>query len=115
MQLGELLRSSVVDRDGEDLGRVEDVRLVQDGPNVEGFGNALRLDGLIVGGGGLAARLGYHRRGVRGPAPLRWIFGALERRARYVPWSDVDRCEDRTLVLKVAASEVPGIVDAGLD
>jgi len=115
MRLGELLRSSVVDRDGEALGGVEDVRLVQDGPYVEGFGNALRLDGLIVGGGGLAARLGYHRHGVRGPALLRWVFSALERRARYVRWSDVERCEDDTIVLKVSVAQVARLAEAGLD
>lgn len=115
MRIGELLASTVVDRDGARLGGVKDVRLVQDGPYIEGFGNALRLDGLVVGGGGLAARLGYHRHGVRGPALLRWAFGAIERRAFYVPWRDVDRCEGDRITLRVPVAEVVRLADAGLD
>ena len=70
MRIGELLHSTVVDADGKRLGSIDDVRLVQDGPYLEGFGAALRVDGLVVGRGGLAVRLGYHRHGVRGPALL---------------------------------------------
>jgi len=111
MRIGELLASTVLDRDGTPVGAVEDVRLVQDGPYIEGFGAALRLDGLVVGGGGLAARLGYHRHGVRGPVLLRWFFSAIEQRARYVPWGDVDRCDDRIITLKVLVEDVARLGD----
>ena len=111
MRLGELLESRVVDVEGRDVGAVLDVRLVQDGPVLEGFGAGLRLDGLVVGAGSLAVRLGYHRHGVRGPFVLRALFTALERRARYVPWSDVVTCEGETVTLRRTADELRSIAE----
>ena len=61
MRLTDLLGAEVVARCGQPAGRVHDVRLVQDGPVVDGFGAALRLDGLLVGGRAVGARLGYER------------------------------------------------------
>jgi hypothetical protein len=111
MRLGELLDSTVIDAAGRDLGAVLDVRLVQDGPLLEGFGAALRLDGLIVGTGSFAVRLGYHRHGVQGPALLKAVFGALERRARYVPWAEVVSCEGGEVVLRCEAGHLRPITD----
>ena len=83
MRLGELLDREVVDRDGRTIGRVHDVRIVQDGPLL-GFDAAFRVHGLVAGPGSLATRQGYGRAGVRGPWLVRVI---LERRkAWYVPW-----------------------------
>jgi hypothetical protein len=99
VRVGELLRSRVVDAEGRDLGRVHDVRLVQDGP-VRGASAALRLDALVVGGPATAVRLGVVRKGLRGPwllvAPLR----RLERRSRVIAWSDVASIRDGTVVLR---------------
>ncbi len=89
MHLSDLLHSKVLDADGAPLGSVDDVRLVQDGPLLLPFGAAFRVEGLMVGHRSVGTRLGYMRRGVRGPWLLRVIFAALERRARYVPWEDV--------------------------
>jgi sporulation protein YlmC with PRC-barrel domain len=107
MRASEVIRARVIDADGADLGKVEDVRVVQDGPYIEGFGAALRIDGLIVGKATLAARLGYDRSQVRGPALLKALFGALERRAHYVRWEDVEAIEDRRVRLRVVASDLP--------
>ena len=83
MRLGELLDRVVVDRDDRPLGRVHDVRLVQDGP-VVGYEAQFRVHGLIAGPGSIAVRQGYGHAGVRGPWLLRVL---LERRtAWYVPW-----------------------------
>jgi hypothetical protein len=71
------------------VSRVDDVRLVQDGPLLLPFGAAFRVEGLMVGHRSVGTRLGYVRRGVRGPWLLRIIFAALERRARYVAWDDI--------------------------
>lgn len=111
MRLGELLESRVVDVEGRDVGAVLDVRLVQDGPVLEGFGAGLRLDGLVVGAGSIAVRLGYHRHGVQGPFVLRALFAALERRARYVPWSDVATCDGDIVTLHRTAGELRSIAD----
>jgi hypothetical protein len=90
MRLSELLRAKVVDTSGNDLGSVDDVLLVQDGPMLAPFGAALRVEGLVVGRGAVGARLGYHRGAVDGPWLLRVLFRALERRARYVRWEQVE-------------------------
>ena len=71
VRMSDVMGRPVVDAAGTGVGQVSDVRLVQDGPYIEGFGNALRLDAVVVGRGGVASRLGYVRGGVRGPWPLR--------------------------------------------
>ncbi len=89
MQMSDVMGRPVVDAAGTGVGQVSDVRLVQDGPYIEGFGNALRLDAVVVGRGGVASRLGYVRGGVRGPWPLRVLAAALERRAYLISWTDL--------------------------
>ena len=106
MRLSDLLRNDVMDADGHKIGHVNDVRLVQDGPYVEGFGAGLRVEGLVAGPGKLAERLGFHRGGTEGPWILSVIFRNLERRGRYIPWTDVDRIENDVVHLAVRASEL---------
>jgi len=109
VRISDLLGRRVVDVDGSDVGEVRDVRLVQDGP-LEGVQAALRLDGLVVGGhGALSVRLGYHRNHVRGPALLRSLFTALERRARYVPWLDVILDDDGPVRLRRRAADLASL------
>jgi hypothetical protein len=112
MRLGELLHSTVVDATGTAVGAVDDVRLVQDGPLVDGFGHALRVDGLVVGRGALAVRLGYHRHAVKGPVLLKALFRTLERRARYVPWDRVEHWDGTTVVLRCSADQLASAHDA---
>jgi hypothetical protein len=94
MRLSELLGRRVIDGSGRDLGRVHDVRLR--GPGVASVQTALgspafRIDGLIIGTGGLADRLGFDRAGVRAPALVRVVALALLRHPVYIPWSRVTR------------------------
>ncbi|MCU1601639.1 MAG: hypothetical protein JWO22_2348 [Frankiales bacterium] len=88
MRGADLLGLPVVGPGGEDLGRVLDVRLVQDGPILGAFA-ALRIEGLVVGRRALAARLGYDRYDAQGP----WLVAAgvarLTRGTRYLPWADL--------------------------
>jgi hypothetical protein len=93
MQMSEVMGVPVVDAGGTHLGKVTDIRLVQDGPYLEGFGNALRVDAVVVGRGGLASRLGYVRGGVRGPWLLRVLAAVLEGRAFLVPWTEIHRTD----------------------
>jgi sporulation protein YlmC with PRC-barrel domain len=106
MRLSDLLHSEVVDADGVALGSVDDVRLVQDGPVQGVFGAALRVEGLLVGRGGLGVRLGFTRVGVKGPKPLKALFGAMERRSRYVRWEQVASADDRVVRLLARAGDV---------
>ena len=112
MRISDLLDRSVVDAAGADVGRVHDVRLVQDGALLGGVMAAPRVDALVVGGGALSVRLGYHRHGVRGPAPLRALFTALERRAVVVPWGQVVSADDGPLRLRCTAAQLPGLEGA---
>ena len=89
MLMSEILGSRAIDAEGVCVGRVIDVRMVQDGPFIEGFGSALRLETLVLGRRGTPTRLGYVRGGVKGPAVLRWLSTRIEERCLVVPWSDV--------------------------
>jgi hypothetical protein len=83
------------------LGRVSDLRLIQDGPIVGGLQAAFRVDALVVGRGGLAERLGYVRSRVNGPWMLRVLFSRLERRALIVPADDVVLWDVTSGVLRI--------------
>lgn len=93
MRLTDLLGSHVVTEAGEDLGRIHDVRLVQDGPLLGDWGAAFRVHDLVVGRRSYATRLGYDHGRVRGPLLLRFLLG--RRRPRMVPWTAV-RAVDST-------------------
>lgn len=100
MRLSDLLGSEVFTSDGEKLGRVHDVHLVQDGPVLGEVGAAFRVHRLLVGRGSLGARLGYDRdRDVKGPLLLRVIFGS--RSAREIPWSAIREIEEERIVADV--------------
>ncbi len=111
MRLSEILDCTVFDTAGAKVGGVNDVRLVQDGPYIEGFGNGLRVEGIVAGPGKVAERLGFHRGGVEGPWMLRVIFRSLEKRGRYIPWQHVAKIEDRVIRLNVAARELGAFVE----
>lgn len=98
MRLSELLTKNVVDGTGERVGRVHDVRIVQDGPVTSGFEDAFRVHGLIVGQGALANRLGYGRTGMRGPWLVRVIFEARHK-PMFVPWQRVRTIEGNQVVI----------------
>lgn len=111
MRLSDLLHSTVVDADGNELGSIDDVRLVQDGPVLANFGAALRVDGLVVGRGAVGLRLGYHRAGVHGPWLLKRIFTAFERRARFVAWEQVREWDGGAVRLHVRSDDLPRLTD----
>ena len=96
MRLSELVGRNVVTTDGDDLGRVHDVLLVQDGPLGANGQAGLRLHALAVGKRSFGTRLGFTQGTVEGP----WLLGALFTRApRLVPWGAiVDRDEQRIVV-----------------
>ena len=102
-RMGELLGSEVLGADGTSLGRVKDVRVAQDGPYVEGFGAALRVEGILTGRGTAATLLGFDRAGVAGPWPLVSLFRRLERRAKYYSWEDIDTWDDGVVRLRAGA------------
>jgi hypothetical protein len=100
----ELLGLPVVDGQGRDLGRVVDARLVQDGPLLGAFA-ALRVEGLLVGRGRVANRLGYDRYDAQGPWLVRVLVRAVTHGTGYLPWSDL------TLADGVVTSALPELLD----
>jgi hypothetical protein len=96
MRLSELVGIAVVTTDGEQLGRVHDVLLVQDGPVGAQGTAALRLHALAVGKRSFGTQLGYAEGTVEGPWVLRKL---LARPPVLVPWDAiVDRDRDRIVV-----------------
>ncbi len=89
MRLSDLLDSEVVDRDGERIGHVHDVRLVQDGPPIGTWGAALRLENLVVGRGSIGTRLGITRPQMKGPWVLKLVFSRQRASRVLVPWGRV--------------------------
>jgi sporulation protein YlmC with PRC-barrel domain len=100
MRLSDLLTAEVVDEHGKRVGHVRDVAFVRDGPSIEGFGPAYRLESLIIGRGSLGARLGLDREDIRSPWLLRLIFG--RHRPRTIPWEDVAAVEDQRIRVRTS-------------
>jgi hypothetical protein len=96
MLLSELLGVQVLTTGGDDLGRVHDVVLVQDGPMGANGQAALRLHALAVGRRSLGSQLGYAQGTVQGPWLLRRL---LHRQPRLVPWLAIVQRDERRIVV----------------
>ncbi|MFN2543727.1 MAG: hypothetical protein ABR600_04025 [Actinomycetota bacterium] len=99
MRLSELVGSEVRDGNKRVMGRVLDVRVVQDGPDVEGFGKAFRIHALLVGKRP-AIRLGLERPEITGPLLFRALDRWMERHRTLVPWEQVESFEPGSVVVK---------------
>ena len=106
MRLTDLLDAEVVDRSGRTIGRVHDVRLVQDGPPVGAAGASFRIEGLVVGGRTFGARLGFARANVRGPWILKLLFQRLHTDERLVLWPAVRAVTEGRVLIGVTADEL---------
>jgi sporulation protein YlmC with PRC-barrel domain len=125
MRASDLLGAAVLDRRGTELGHVHDLILLQDGPPIGPVGAAFRLRALLFGAPAVGVRLGFARRDVRGPWPLRALFSALHDRMLIATWPEVVAIEEGQIRLSVPEDDVrhrldlepqPGrLVDAGLE
>jgi PRC-barrel domain len=96
MLLSDLLGVPVVTTDGDELGHVHDVVLVQDGPMGSNRRAGIRLHAIAVGSRSIGSQLGHAQGTVEGPWLLRRM---LHRPPRIVSWSAiVQRDEDRIVV-----------------
>lgn len=101
LRLGTMLRARVHDSDGKQLGRVHDVVARRTGPVLnEAAGQAMVVDRLVVGPGGMLGRLGRSSRRHSAPAVLR----RLTSDAYEVPWAEVASCSGGRLHLTVTAA-----------
>ena len=90
LRVGSLFGRPVLDADGRDVGRVHDLRVRRDGPIIPGFGPALRIEGIIIGTGSIASRLGLDRPDITAPWPLHLWAKRAARTARFVPWEHIE-------------------------
>jgi len=104
MRLNDLLGHRVVDAAGGELGRVSDVRLVQDGPLLTSMQRALRIDGLIVVENRSTRLFGYERH--VGPALLRWLVHRRLGQVWYLPWPDVEQVDDGTVTARTGRADL---------
>lgn len=89
MRGSDLIGLPVLGRGGRQLGKVLDVRLVQDGPLMGAYA-ALRVDALVVGRHTVAAHLGYDRARVNGPWLVNTVVNALTRGNGLLPWHEAE-------------------------
>ena len=123
--MSDLLGAEVLDDRGARLGDVHDARLVQDGPPAGPFGASLRLRALLIGPTAIGVRLGFERRDVGGPWPLRAAFAALHGRIRVATWQEIGAITQGRILLRVpensvrsgvrAGREAGRVIDAGLE
>ena len=105
MRLSELLDSEVVDRNGERVGHVHDVRLVQDGPPLGTWGSSLRLESLVVGSGAIGTRLGIASPAMKGPWILKLVFARQRASRLIVPWDRVQSVGDERVTVDCVGEE----------
>jgi sporulation protein YlmC with PRC-barrel domain len=105
MRLSDLLESEVVDRNGDRIGHVHDVRLVQDGPPIGTWGAALRLEDLVVGRGSVGTRLGITRPQMKGPWVLKLLFARQRASRVLVPWGRVREVGEGRISADCVAAE----------
>jgi hypothetical protein len=89
MRGSDLLGLPVLGGGGRRLGKVLDVRLVQDGPLMGAYA-AMRVEALVVGRHGIAAHLGYDRARVNAPWLVNAVVAALTRGNGLLPWDEVE-------------------------
>ena len=111
MRAADILGAEVVGPDGTRLGKVLDIRLVQDGPML-GADCALRVDGFVVGKRWLASHLGYDRANVNGPALVNAVVQRLSSDNRFLSWDDVAQLAPGHVESRVTElRSVPVLVD----
>ena len=106
MRLADLIGSMVVEAYGDEIGRVGDVWLIQDGPPMGVFGAALRFDKLVIGRFGLASRAWYERPDVKGPVILARLLGRGTKHRPVASWSDIASIEEGRIRLRLRARDL---------
>jgi sporulation protein YlmC with PRC-barrel domain len=106
VRLTDLLDAQVLDPSGTAIGRVHDVRLVQDGPAIGSVGATFRIEGLVVGGSSFGARLGFTRTAMRGPWLVERFFERLHAGELLVSWTAVRSVTEGEIRVDVARSDL---------
>jgi len=96
-QLDLLIGRRVVDAAGQELGRVDEIRLVREGDHYV-------VEGLLIGVNGMAERLGVARPLKRLERRLNFNAWGVEDHIIY--WDQIDSIDERCVRLKVRREEV---------
>lgn len=107
LRVSDLLASDVHAADGRPIGRVHEVRAIQDGPVRQGTQAAMRVDALLVGRGTVGGRLGYHRGQVTKPWLLRIVFQRAHRHVREIPATDIAEWDDERRIVTLRPDARP--------
>ncbi|MGO7983260.1 PRC-barrel domain-containing protein, partial [Rhizobium johnstonii] len=99
MILSDLMHASVVDAEGNRLGRVIDARFVVDGTPRQLLADA-RLVGFIVSAHSYSSFLGYERLDIRAPWPIAPFLRWRHRGSFLVRWEDVAMLSAGTVRLR---------------
>lgn len=108
MRAAQLIGLRVVDRDGQRVGNVHDLRFRHDRT---ASSLSYRLDALACGDVGVGHRLGYGQAEMAGPWPLDRLFTAVARRSTLVMWADVLRIEDGEVHIRRQRAELRSVVE----
>jgi hypothetical protein len=103
VRLSDLVGSDVLDAANRSIGRVVDVRLVQDYPVLGDLGAAFRIDCIIVGKHRLLAHAGLIHGRIRGPWLLKALARTLHGDDRKFGWDQIRSIEPG--VLRIEAFE----------
>jgi hypothetical protein len=110
MRATQLLGAGVFDRDGQSVGAVRDLVFEARGPHIVDSGQpAYRLTALECRSAGIAHRMGYGHRDIRGPWPLSALLSKAVQRAVLVEWEQIERIDGSRITLNVAADELRSV------
>ncbi len=102
MRISDLLASEVRQADGTLVGRVREVRVVQDGPIIGGIQAGFRVEALLIGKGSLGVRLGYHAGDIRGPWLLNMLFRRTKHHITEVAMNDIEHWDHEQRVVTLS-------------
>ncbi|HEX5016068.1 MAG TPA: PRC-barrel domain-containing protein [Actinomycetes bacterium] len=109
-RLSQLLGMPVLDLEGEEIGHVNDVRLV--GKSGAGDQSAvLRVQGVVVADRFVGSLLGYDRKTEHGPWAVRSVVRWIHRGAKLAPWDAVERVDWTKRTLTVDATRLTPLAD----
>jgi hypothetical protein len=109
IRTSEILGVRVIDRDGQHVGKVHDIRVKRDGPVIGQFGPAYRVRTLIVGAAAVGARLGYGTGDVKGPWLVQRLFRRMHGDGVMVDWSLIASRSSSEIRINVPRSELPRV------
>jgi PRC-barrel domain len=116
MRATDLLGAAVYDNSGRKVGNVRDLRVEAGGPGAPGSGEpAYRLTEIEFGPVGIAHRLGYGHRSIKGPWLFERMLARLAQRSLVARWDQLERVGEGRIDLSVPESQLRRLGEQGDD